>query len=829
MFIRSCVILLLSISFIETYSQMQITFPVSRVVFQRDNQNTATFNVAGDYTVELDRAEARLVPMQSGQGESTSWQNISNVSKGIFNGTITGKGGWYKLEVRGFRNGSLVVETFLDRVGIGEVFLVAGQSNAEGQLSYPGGEIGTTEDRVSSVDFVEYFFDENLLPFKFSQLSDYTKVGPYNPVPWYWARLGEKLCKKLNVPVLFYGSAVGGTSVQWWAQSANGIDLRQQQPLFVKVPGMPYRGIQGALQHYASRTGIRAILWHQGESDINMPAQDYFNHLKTIIEKSRKDIEHNSLSWVVARVGNVNGQNQVANQVANVFQGPNTDDRIPDIPQYRFIGHFAYEGLNLAANLWFDALGDYFFASTNPKKPSLLLPFSVSCVDNRLNQVELRPSGGLNSYWWTDNTYSQNRTVQGGRYVCRAQNSNGFAYFTQPILINNSELQEPSIRILGSSKICSGESVAISTNKAFSAYSWNTGAISPQIVVTQSNNYSLRVKNLYGCQSAQISTAINFLPSPSVRIVAQGVDSFCEGNSMKLSANSTDGLSYSWSTGENSKEITIQKPGVYTLSAKNENGCESLKDSIKTIHIPSPLASISTIDDNKIFCKGDSLMLKANNSSEYFWSNGSNQQQTIVRQPGTYSLRIKDNKNCFSKPVSVEIVEKATPLKPIVSVSGAFQLDVISASSIEGISGNSFNWKFDNQILNDVSSTLKVTSSGDYQAREVIKYQLPNNKELFCYSAYSNAVNLFIPYLDKGLRVYPNPNKTGIFTVETIADVSNASIFVSTINGRLVFSGSISDLKQKRLLDLSLLESGIYIVKLTSSIYNSSTTVIIDK
>jgi len=828
-FTRSLLIVLLGVGFIETYSQMHITFPVSRVVFQRDNQNIATFNVAGDYSVELDKVEARLTPMQVGQGESTDWQTISTVSKGIFSGTITGKGGWYKLNLRGFKSGSVVIETSLERVGIGEVFLVAGQSNAEGQLVYPGAEIGTTEDRVSCIDFVEYLFDENLLPFKFSQLGNFTKLGPYNPVPWYWARLGEKLCKKLNVPVLFFGNALGGSSVEWWAQSANGADLRQQQPLFIKVAGMPYRGMRGSLQHYASRTGIRAVLWHQGESDINMPSQDYFNFLKIIIEKSRKDVEHNNLPWVVARVGNVNGQNQVINQVPNVYQGPNTDESIPDIPQFRYIGHFANEGLNLAASLWFDVLGDYFFLNTIPKKPSLLLPFSIGCFDDNLNQVELRPIVGLNNYRWTDNIYSQNRTVQSGTYICRAQNTNGFAFFTQPIVVNNSELQEPSIRISSTSKICSGDSISVFANKSFNTYSWSTGETSPQIIVTQSNNYSLSVKNLYGCQSAQVSTAINFFPSPKVRIVAERSDSFCEGGSLLLYANTATGISYNWSTGENTKEIIIKKPGIYTLSVKNENGCESLKDSIKTIYIPSPLASISTPADNNTFCKGDSLILKANNSSEYFWSNGSSEQQIIVKEAGNYSLKIKDNKNCFSIPVSVEIFEKESPQKPTVNISGAFQIDAFSATEIVGISEQLFNWKKDNQLLKDNTSTLKAVTSGDYEAREVIKYQLKNERELICYSPYSDKLNLFIPYKHKGLSVYPNPNKSGIFNIETIADVSNASITVFTIGGKIIFRGTINDLKQKRILDLSHLESGSYLMRLSSNEFNASTTLYIHK
>ena len=42
----------------------------------------------------------------------------------------TPAGGWYKLEVRALRDKKVVAETAVDHVGVGEVFVIAGQSNA---------------------------------------------------------------------------------------------------------------------------------------------------------------------------------------------------------------------------------------------------------------------------------------------------------------------------------------------------------------------------------------------------------------------------------------------------------------------------------------------------------------------------------------------------------------------------------------------------------------------------------------------------------------------------------------------------------------------------
>jgi len=668
MYSRIWFIVLLSIGFNETYSQMEITFPVSRVVFQRDNQNTASFNVAGDYSVELDKVDARLIPMQVGQGESTDWQTISTVAKGIFSGTITGKGGWYKLEVRGFKSGSVVIETSLDRVGIGEVFLVAGQSNAEGQLTYPGAEIGTTEDRVSCIDFVEYVFDENLLPFKFSQLGNFTKLGPYNPVPWYWARLGEKLCKKLNVPVLFYGNALGGSSVEWWAQSANGVDLRQQHPLFIKVAGMPYRGMQGSLQHYASRTGIRAVLWHQGESDVNMPSQDYFKFLKTIIEKSRKDVEHDNLTWVVARVGNVSGQNQVASQVPNVYQGPNTDESIPDIPQFRYIGHFANEGLNLAASIWFESLNDAFFKNSTPKNSTPLLPLTIECANGPSNQIELRPIDGLNNYRWTDGNFSKNRAVQEGKYICRAQNNSGFAYFTQSIAIDQSFFKIPSIRINGPTGFCENTKPSVLSVDVSNNIRWNTNELSSSIIPQTSGTYFVTRRNIYGCSYESNAISVDIFPVPKVNIIANKETAICQGDSITLFADN-DFTSYQWSTGDEAKSIKVKKTDEYSLKVKNNFGCESITANLK-VEVKENVEIPEIIRNGIYYIEAKNLNSKLS-ADYYIWTNNSekiNDKEAILKtkESGIYAVKavkeytLFNNKKLicyspFSKNITIEI------------------------------------------------------------------------------------------------------------------------------------------------------------------------------
>ena len=142
--------------------QITVTFPADRVVFQRDNSNTAAVTIGGYFTECMDRVEARFVPIKSNLKNAElgkpaplggGWTIIQNTSTcGNFTSSMPVTGGWYRLEVRGIRSGQEPVVGFVQHVGIEEVFLVAGQSNsAVGDINISGP--GAAEDAVSSVNF----------------------------------------------------------------------------------------------------------------------------------------------------------------------------------------------------------------------------------------------------------------------------------------------------------------------------------------------------------------------------------------------------------------------------------------------------------------------------------------------------------------------------------------------------------------------------------------------------------------------------------------------------------------------------------------------------
>ncbi|GAB2524043.1 sialate O-acetylesterase [Spirosoma aerophilum] len=338
------------------------------MVFQRNAANEASVLVAGMAPSTATSVEARFVPLAIGQGAVTAWTPMRLLAgSSAFQGKVTVPAGWYKLDVRAKAGEITLAQTYVNRVGVGEVFIIAGQSNAFGGFERVPNAV---DDRVMCVDFRQDSLSEQLLPLRFSHISYGASIGPSQP-PHIYGLLGDKIAKRLNVPILFIGAALGGTSSTEWRQSAAGNIGTTPNPAV-------YRRLGAVLLHYIVRTGARAVLWHQGESDLSSTTQTYFDNIRYVIEKSRQQVGSKPLAWVISRASFISGQtnpqvitaqNQLIDNVPNVFAGPATDTIIGSANREDNI-HFKGEGSYRFASAWDQSLTTSFFKNSVPFMPT---------------------------------------------------------------------------------------------------------------------------------------------------------------------------------------------------------------------------------------------------------------------------------------------------------------------------------------------------------------------------------------------------------------------------------------------------------------------------
>lgn len=323
------------------------------------------------------------MPRVTGQGVATKWTAISLLPgrKG-FSGYLKGEGGWYRLEIR-YKTGRLSrwrPGGGVDRVGIGEVFVVVGHSVAQ------GGDInleGASDDRVNTIrlNSKEKRFDSLYLSTgdpqylpepKFSHAGNGIAHAPFGHGPYFWSKFGERLVQKENVPVLIFNAAFGGTSLEHWAKSARGLQFEHG---FVRSAiRMPYINLRNALTKYVTITGIRALLSDQGQNDAGEKnAATIEANYRVFVEQARHDLGYPELAVVINRQSP--GVNYPAVRTAqermlkepNYFTGPDYD-RLSVEDRYDGI-HLSESGMRKAAVMWAEALTPAFFRNSRPWQP----------------------------------------------------------------------------------------------------------------------------------------------------------------------------------------------------------------------------------------------------------------------------------------------------------------------------------------------------------------------------------------------------------------------------------------------------------------------------
>lgn len=360
----------------EAKLALSVVSPASRLVFQRDQAGNASIPVAGKCAWPGAQLEARLIDLSTNRPQA--WNTVATVQPdSSYRGRITAPAGWYGLEVRAQSGGQTAAAT-VQRVGVGEVFVVVGHSVAHGgSINLPGAD----DDRVSTIALPSgdmetqrrYKFSgdpADLPPPVGAHFSSNVQPAPAGHGTYFWATFAEHLAKSQNVPVLLLNAAFGGTSLEHWAKSARGENF--PHPFVKSEVRMPYIQLDHALRKYIAVTGLRAILADQGQNDWpEKDAEKVFANYRAWIEQARKDAGFPELAVVVNRQSPPDGfgqirrvQERVIREVSHCFAGPDYDTLAKEDTTDRV--HLSEPGAIKAARMWADALSPSFFREAQP-------------------------------------------------------------------------------------------------------------------------------------------------------------------------------------------------------------------------------------------------------------------------------------------------------------------------------------------------------------------------------------------------------------------------------------------------------------------------------
>lgn len=385
--------------------------------------------------------------------------------------------------------------------------------------------------------------------------------------------------------------------------------------------------------------------------------------------------------------------------------------------------------------------------------PFINVPFTVTpsslviCSGSIANLAFSTPTVGVTFTWTvlasgvsgvsagTGNSLSQTLTtsgINGGFVDYIITPSQGICKgFPQTVRVTvNPQPSKPTFSIAGgSSPICPGQTLTLTSNQLFGNQWFRNGVAIPSpegvaqsLVTGLAGFYKVRFTNSQGCINTSDSIQIQVVTLPEPPAIS-GNSGFCPGGNVVLTSSNPTGNQWQLNgtdiPGATNATYTATLGGSYTLKSVIGACTQISAPFVVTPFTNPPQPSIS---GNDFLCEGESGLLTSSSANSYQWIRnsqiiaGATLQNLAISLSGNYQVQITDANGCSS-------------------TSNIFNVQGIGANPIPTINGNtSFcpgdstilttdnmnpAWKnqwYRNGILlpNDTSKTLVVKLQGDY-------------------------------------------------------------------------------------------------------------------
>jgi CHU_C Type IX secretion signal domain len=233
---------------------------------------------------------------------------------------------------------------------------------------------------------------------------------------------------------------------------------------------------------------------------------------------------------------------------------------------------------------------------------------------------------------------------------------------------------------------CSGNNATIGVeNTAGYTYYWNNGAITPTIEITNSGVYELEITN-GECSYVDALNIEVFYPVTST-LEDEIVE--CGTGPITLDAGSTNADIIAWNTGENTETISVENPGVYSVTLSNTCFESTFTTEVIFVVIPEIIAETSLSG-----CNGDTLSINSNyTQGSLLWNTGSTDSSIEVTESGQYSIEVNYLGCTKSDVIDVELQD-------------FIPLSWIEIPNIFSPNGDDKNQQFRPFVLNDTDYPL---------------------------------------------------------------------------------------------------------------------------
>lgn len=279
----------------------------------------------------------------------------------------------------------------------------------------------------------------------------------------------------------------------------------------------------------------------------------------------------------------------------------------------------------------------------------------VTCNGLANGAVNITVAGGITpyTYLWSNGATTQDiNGLNGGTFTVTVTDGNG-CNITGSYTVNEPTAITSSIA--GTNVTCAGSAdgeADLTVNGGVSPYTflWSTFQNTEDLTGLSGGTYYVIVKDANGCEKRD---SIVIDEPAAITIAVSDTDVLCNGaatGAINITVNGgTPTITYLWTNGATSEDLSALSAGTYSVTTTDGNGCTASASA--TITQPAALVLNSTVTN--VGCAGgangevDVTVQGGVFPYSFAWSNGATTEDINNVSGGTYTVTITDDNGCI--------------------------------------------------------------------------------------------------------------------------------------------------------------------------------------